>query len=110
MSTCTLMTSPAARGLFHQAIVQSGSCRTSHPAGATSILAASVDLPRIGPISSNGTANRSCSTNAGRPPGPSDSRTTRSASPATSSSGTGPSSTVTTSSGSRSSQDASGWA
>ncbi|MGN9840130.1 carboxylesterase/lipase family protein [Nonomuraea sp. H19] len=34
MSTCTLMTSPAARGLFHRAIVQSGSCRTSHPAGA----------------------------------------------------------------------------
>ncbi|MEV4250001.1 carboxylesterase family protein [Streptosporangium canum] len=34
MSTCSLMTSPAARGLFHRAIVQSGSCRTSHPAGA----------------------------------------------------------------------------
>ncbi|MGW4474433.1 carboxylesterase/lipase family protein [Nonomuraea sp. NPDC004354] len=34
MSACTLMTSPAARGLFHRAIVQSGSCRTSHPAGA----------------------------------------------------------------------------
>ncbi|GAA2432729.1 carboxylesterase family protein [Actinomadura vinacea] len=34
MSTCTLMTSPAARGLFQQAIVQSGSCLTSHPAGA----------------------------------------------------------------------------
>ncbi|MEU7004150.1 carboxylesterase/lipase family protein [Nonomuraea sp. NPDC046570] len=34
MSTCTLMTSPPARDLFHQAIVQSGSCRTSHPAGA----------------------------------------------------------------------------
>jgi para-nitrobenzyl esterase len=34
MSACTLMTSPAARGLFHRAIVQSGSCRTRHPAGA----------------------------------------------------------------------------
>ncbi|WP_084258833.1 carboxylesterase/lipase family protein [Microtetraspora malaysiensis] len=34
MSTCTLMTSPAARNLFHRAIVQSGSCRTAHPAGA----------------------------------------------------------------------------
>ncbi|WP_068923810.1 carboxylesterase/lipase family protein [Planobispora rosea] len=34
MSTCTLMTSPAARGLFHRAIVQSGSCRTRHPAAA----------------------------------------------------------------------------
>ncbi|MEU4575352.1 carboxylesterase/lipase family protein [Nonomuraea sp. ATR24] len=34
MSACTLMTSPAARGLFHRAIVQSGSCRTEHPAGA----------------------------------------------------------------------------
>ncbi|MEV6134820.1 carboxylesterase family protein [Nocardia sp. NPDC051990] len=34
MSACTLMTSPPARGLFQRAIVQSGSCRTSHPAGA----------------------------------------------------------------------------
>lgn len=34
MSTCTLMTSPSARGLFHRAIIQSGSCLTSHPAGA----------------------------------------------------------------------------
>jgi para-nitrobenzyl esterase len=34
MSVCTLMTSPAARGLFQQAIVESGSCMTSHPAGA----------------------------------------------------------------------------
>ncbi|GGT38882.1 carboxylesterase/lipase family protein [Nonomuraea spiralis] len=34
MSACTLMTSPAARGLFQRAIVQSGSCRTRHPAGA----------------------------------------------------------------------------
>ncbi|ETK34598.1 hypothetical protein MPTA5024_18555 [Microbispora sp. ATCC PTA-5024] len=73
-----------------------------------SIFVASVDLPRILPISSNGTANRSCSTNASRSLGLSDSRTTRSASPtesasATSSSGTGPSSTVTTNSGRRSS-------
>ncbi|WP_280437235.1 carboxylesterase/lipase family protein [Nocardia carnea] len=34
MSACTLLTSPQARGLFQQAIVASGSCRTSHPAGA----------------------------------------------------------------------------
>lgn len=34
MSTCTLMTAPAARGLFQRAIVQSGSCSTRHPAGA----------------------------------------------------------------------------
>ncbi len=34
MSTCTLMTSPAARGLFQRAVIQSGSCLTSHPAGA----------------------------------------------------------------------------
>ncbi|ONI89105.1 hypothetical protein ALI22I_16460 [Saccharothrix sp. ALI-22-I] len=34
MSACTLMTSPTARGLFHRAIVQSGSCLTGHPAGA----------------------------------------------------------------------------
>jgi para-nitrobenzyl esterase len=34
MSTCTLMTSPSARGLFHRAIIQSGSCLTNHPAGA----------------------------------------------------------------------------
>ncbi|MEU7580406.1 carboxylesterase/lipase family protein [Streptomyces sp. NPDC041068] len=33
MSTCTLMTSPRARGLFRQAIVQSGSCLTDFPAG-----------------------------------------------------------------------------
>ena len=42
---------------------------------------AAADLPRIRPISSNGTANRSCSTNASRSLGPSDSRTTSSASP-----------------------------
>jgi para-nitrobenzyl esterase len=34
MSTCTLMTTPAAQGLFHRAVIQSGSCLTSHPAGA----------------------------------------------------------------------------
>ncbi|MCX0272888.1 carboxylesterase family protein [Nocardia zapadnayensis] len=34
MSACTLMASPPARGLFQQAIVASGSCRTRHPAGA----------------------------------------------------------------------------
>ncbi|CAM5403998.1 carboxylic ester hydrolase [Streptomyces spiroverticillatus] len=34
MSTCTLMAAPAARGLFRQAIVQSGSCLTEFPAGA----------------------------------------------------------------------------
>jgi para-nitrobenzyl esterase len=34
MSACTLMTSPAARGLFHRAIVQSGSCHTAHAAGS----------------------------------------------------------------------------
>ena len=34
MSACTLMTSPAAGGLFQQAVVQSGSCLMSHPAGA----------------------------------------------------------------------------
>ncbi|MBP2191422.1 carboxylesterase/lipase family protein [Nocardia goodfellowii] len=34
MSACTLMTAPEARNLFQRAIVQSGSCRTSHPAGA----------------------------------------------------------------------------
>ena len=34
MSACTLMTAPEARNLFHRAIIQSGSCRTNHPAGA----------------------------------------------------------------------------
>ncbi|TDC25569.1 carboxylesterase family protein [Streptomyces sp. 8K308] len=34
MSACTLMTSPAAEGLFQRAIVHSGSCLTGHPAGA----------------------------------------------------------------------------
>ncbi|MBF6351516.1 carboxylesterase family protein [Nocardia flavorosea] len=34
MSACTLLTAPPARGLFQQAIVASGSCGTSHPAGA----------------------------------------------------------------------------
>ncbi|MFG2187576.1 carboxylesterase family protein [Nocardia iowensis] len=34
MSACTLMTTPQARNLFHRAIIQSGSCLTSHPAGA----------------------------------------------------------------------------
>ena len=68
--------------------------RTFRRARLASILVAAVDLPRIWPISSNGTANRSCSTNASRSLGPSDSRTTSSASPtesasATSSSGRG---------------------
>ncbi|MFI6537149.1 carboxylesterase/lipase family protein [Nonomuraea sp. NPDC050547] len=34
MSVCTLMTSPPAKGLFGQAVVESGSCLMSHPAGA----------------------------------------------------------------------------
>lgn len=34
MSACTLMTSPEAEKLFQQAIVQSGSCLSEHPAGA----------------------------------------------------------------------------
>ncbi|WP_242641245.1 carboxylesterase/lipase family protein [Streptomyces kasugaensis] len=44
MSTCSLMTSPAARGLFRRAIVQSGSCLTGHPAGALG--------PGVGAVSS----------------------------------------------------------
>ncbi|WP_217575102.1 hypothetical protein [Streptomyces sp. GbtcB7] len=40
-----------------------------------------MDWPRIRPISSNGTAHRSYNMNATRSPGPSNSRTTRSASP-----------------------------
>ncbi|WP_324192595.1 carboxylesterase/lipase family protein [Nocardia transvalensis] len=43
-STCALLTSPAAEGLFHRAIVQSGSCMMSSPKG---IAVEGVEIPSV---------------------------------------------------------------